>query len=128
MDFRKITLVMATLLLCSIPAIAVAEESPAAAADPRTAPCKGLKPFNNLDELLYQFYINLDSDCLFEISTKELEEVWNIKILDDERAKPKNFYPLSETEFYNKPYKSEKDTFYLERTYDPHVGANIFII
>lgn len=27
--------------------------------------CTNLKEIHNLDELLYQFYINLDSDCLF---------------------------------------------------------------
>ena len=72
------------------------------------------KPFNNLDELLYQFYINLDSDCLFKMPVAELEKVWGIKILDKERFKPKNYYPFSETEFYYKPYKTEKDAFYVE--------------
>jgi len=82
--------------------------------DISAAPCKGLQPFNNLDELLYQFYINLESDCLFEMPAAELEKIWDIKILDKELAKPKNYYPLSENEFYNKPYKSEKDAFYVE--------------
>ena len=45
---------------------------------------------------------------------EELEEVWGIKILDEKRAKPHNYYPLSETDFGNKPYKSEKDAFYIE--------------
>lgn len=114
---------VAALLLCALSVAAAAEEAAPAAsdgkgnvADANTAPCKGLKPFNNIDELLYQFYINLESDCLFEMPTAELEEVWGIKILDDERVKPRNFYPLSETEFFNRPYKTKKDAFYMERT------------
>ena len=86
------------------------------AGDISAATCKGLKPYNDIDELLYQFYINLDSDCLFTMSTAELEEIWGIKILDEERFKPQNYYPLAETDFYFKPYKSEKDAFYIERT------------
>ena len=42
--------------------------------------CKGLQPCNNLDELLYQFYINLDSDCLFNMPVEELEKIWGIEI------------------------------------------------
>jgi len=104
-------LLAAALALCAVQA-AAAEE---VVSDPKTAPCKGLKPYNNLDELLYQFYINLESDCLFEMPTAELEEAWDVKILDKERAKSENYYPLSETEFYNKPYKSERDAFYIEK-------------
>jgi len=113
-------LLAAALLFHSVPADAE-ESQPSSAPTAETTPCKGLKPYNNIDELLYQFYINLESDCLFEMSVAELEEAWGIKILDDERARPKNFYPLSETEFLNKPYKAEKDAFYIERTtFDPH--------
>lgn len=115
-------LLAAALLLCSISVTTAAEETvpPTSKAEEdvsntKTVPCKGLKPFNNIDELVYQFYINLESDCLFEMSIAELEDVWGIKILDDERVKPKNFYPLSETEFFNKPYKTDKDAFYIER-------------
>lgn len=105
------------LLFCSGQGAAVAEDVSQAVSVVDAFPCENLKPFNNLNELLNQFYTNLDSDCLFEMSTAELERVWNIKILDEERAKPKNFYPLSETEFYQKPYKTEKDAFYIERSW-----------
>jgi hypothetical protein len=50
------------------------------------------------------------------MSVEELEKVWDTKILDEKRFKPKNYYPLAETDFYFKPYKSEKDAFYVERT------------
>ncbi|MDR2947148.1 MAG: hypothetical protein LBV79_10450 [Candidatus Adiutrix sp.] len=118
---------LAFALACPAPARAAEEEAISAA---QAAPCKGLKPYNNIDELLYQFYINLDSDCLFEMSTAELEEAWGIKILDEERFKPINYYPLSETEFYYKPYKSEKDAFYVEITSSEsnQYGAKTFTI
>jgi len=125
------------LLICAAPVMA-AEKSVTAAPEAKTAPCKGLKPYNNLDELLYQFYINLDSDCLFEMPVGDLEKIWGITILTEERAKPKAYYPLSETEFYNKPYKSEKDAFYVEivplvkvnpyEKKDPSYHARVFLI
>ena len=107
-------LLMAALLPCLASATAIAEEDNSVTADLQAAPCKGLKPFNNLDELLYQFYINLDSGCLFEMPVDELEKIWGIKILDEERFKPKNLQPVSETEFYYKPYKTENDAFYVQ--------------
>ena len=48
--------------------------------------CKELKPFNNLDELLYQFYVNLVSDCLFDMPVEELQTIWHIQIFARERA------------------------------------------
>lgn len=78
-------------------------------------PCKGLKPFNDVFDLLDQFYQNRDSDCLFNMPVEELEKIWDTIILTEERAKPKVYYPLSEAEFYNKPYQSEKDSFYIEK-------------
>jgi len=129
MGFRKTILVITILLICSVTGIAVAEENPAAAGDPKTAPCQGLKPFNNLDELLYQFYINFDSECLFEMPVEELEKVWGIKILFGDRAKPGKFSQIRDTaDFLYKPYASEKDAFYVEigRTYKG-IRGNIII-
>ncbi|MDR2945795.1 MAG: hypothetical protein LBV79_03510 [Candidatus Adiutrix sp.] len=115
----------AFVVVCPALARAAGEEAASAA---QTAPCKGLKPYNNIDELLYQFYINLDSECIFEMPLEELEKIWGVKILDSERAKPHNYYPLSETDFGNKPYRSEKDAFYIEliKTYpmNYHAGRN----
>ena len=101
-------------LILAAPANMFAEEGVAANPEAPTVPCKGLKPYNNLDELLYQFYINLESDCLFTMPLEELEKIWGVKILTEERFKPQNYYPLAETDFYFKPYKSEKDAFYIE--------------
>ncbi|MDL2260249.1 hypothetical protein LJB99_05180 [Deltaproteobacteria bacterium OttesenSCG-928-K17] len=109
-------LLMAALWLGPASVAALAEEGSADAAASKTVPCKGLKPYNNIDELLYQFYINMESDCLFEKSVAELEEIWEIRILDEERAKPKNFYHLSETEFFKKRHITDKDAFYVVRT------------
>ena len=99
-------LVTASLLICMVPTISNAEESM----------CKGLKPFSNLDELLYQFYINLDSDCLFTMPVAELEKVWNIKILSQDCLEAGQYlYQLrGSIDFDNKPYKSEKDAFFVE--------------
>jgi len=114
-------LLAAALALCAVQA-AAAEE---AVSDPKTAPCKGLKPYNNLDELLYQFYINLDSDCLFKMPVEELEKIWGIKILNEERANPETYSTFSELEFYDKPYKSEKDAFFVG-TFRGKDNTNVF--
>lgn len=78
--------------------------------------CKELKPVNNLDELFYQFYVNLDSDCLFKMRTGRLEKKWGTKVLDRKRLKPGQVSQLFDsTEFAKKPYNSEKDAFFIER-------------
>ena len=77
--------------------------------------CKELKKINNLDELLYQFYINLDSDCLFTMPVEQLEEIWGIKI--DVKG---NSY----MDFQGKPYKSDRDLFYVEK-YTRGIGENL---
>ena len=110
--FAGSLLLMAAWLLCAVPALAEGEET---ASDFASTPCNGLKPFNNLDELLYQFYINLDSDCLFEMPVSKLEKIWDIKILSKERAQGYEYSELRmSAEFANKPYKSEKDAFYVK--------------
>ena len=82
--------------------------------------CLGLKPYNNLGDLLYQVYINLDNNCLFTMPVAELEKAWDTKILSAERLKPGQFlYQLGDSsDFSRKPYKSERDAFYLEREVD----------
>ena len=106
---------VAALLLCFISATAYAEDHAPAAVTEETAPCKGLKPFNNIDELLYQFYINMESDCLFEMSVEELEKVWGIKILDQKDGPPtQEYYDLIKgADFRGKPYLSAQDAFYV---------------
>ena len=77
--------------------------------------CADLKKINNLDEMLYQFYVNLDSDCLFTMPLAELEEAWGIKILSQERLQPgQKFFELWESaDFSGKPYHSEADAFFI---------------
>lgn len=78
--------------------------------------CRDLKPVNNLDELLYQFYINLDSDCLFTTPLSELEATWGIKILSKERLQPgQTLYELRMgSDFSGKSSLSDVDAFYVE--------------
>ena len=81
--------------------------------------CTDLKKVNNLDEMLYQFYVNLDSGCLFTMPLVELEKAWGIKILSEERLQPGQTlfaYPelRNSVDFRGKPYHSEGDAFYVE--------------
>ena len=86
--FYKLNILLPAMvcLILAAPANVFAEEGVVADPKAATAPCKGLKPYNNLDELLYQFYINLDSDCLFKMPVAELEKTWDIKILSRDRV------------------------------------------
>ena len=74
-----------------------------------------LKKVNNLDELLYQIYTNLDNDCLFTMPLAELKGAWGIKILSRERLKPgqKAFELRDSVDFRGKPYHSDADAFYI---------------
>lgn len=81
--------------------------------------CKGLQKVNNLDEMLYQFYINLDSDCLFEMPLLELEAIWGIKIDFYQRFETREqmiYERRSGPDFYAKPYRSEADAFVIKAT------------
>ena len=124
-------LLFVALVICLMPLSAEAEENSPRDVEELKKTCRGLGPFNNLDELLYQFYINLDSDCLFYMPVGELEKIWGIKILSEERAKYGAEYSKvrDSADFYFKPYESEKDSFYLEvwpNRYDP--TKNVFSI
>jgi len=105
--FKYVVMLIAVLLLCSFLFINYRG----------VVMCRELKPVNNLDELLYQFYVNLDSDCLFQIPTAQLERIWDIKIADRDRLKPgQSTIPLiNSSDFALKTYNSEKDSFYVER-------------
>ena len=109
--FKKLlTLIALCLLLC---ANAIAQDKG----------CTDLKKVNNLDELLYQFYINLDSDCLFTMPLSELEEVWGFKILTRENLQPgqKVFDVRYGSGFAGKSYSSEVDAFFVE--FNPKVNS-----
>ena len=102
-----------TTLFCLLPTTSMAEENM----------CTDLKKVNNLDELLYQMYINLDSDCLFTMPLADLEKAWGIQILSKERLQPgQTIYEMGEAyadlrnsdDFRGKPYRSEADAFYVD--------------
>lgn len=45
--------------------------------------CKNLHRVENVDDLLKQFYDNIDSHCLFEMDTVELEKIWGIRVFNE---------------------------------------------
>lgn len=104
-----------SVVFCLFPLVIIAEE----------LPCRGLKPYNNIEELLYQFYINLDSDCLFKTPVEELEKIWEIEVIYRERDM-NGKYDFSR--FINKPYKTEKDAFYITVNKSSKTGSNYFTL
>ncbi len=44
--------------------------------------CRNLSPVHNLEELLLQLQHNLDSDCIFRMSARELSVAWKITVLE----------------------------------------------
>lgn len=44
--------------------------------------CNNLHKVQNIDDLLAQFYANIDTLCLFEIPKKELEKAWGLRIFE----------------------------------------------
>lgn len=44
--------------------------------------CQNLSKITDIDDLLYQMYSNIDSQCLFKMDTQELEKIWGIPIFD----------------------------------------------
>lgn len=46
--------------------------------------CKNLSKVNNIDELLFQFYSHIDSQCIFEMPVEELEKALGIPVIDYE--------------------------------------------
>ena len=61
---------------------------------PTNAECKNLAKVNDIDDLLYQLYSNLDSHCLFDMDTAELEKIWGIRVFDLNSA------PYASKEYY----------------------------
>lgn len=121
-------LMMVALLLAPAPVKADEDNYPASP-NPQTALCKGLKPYNNLDEFINQFADETVSDCLFSMPAAELEKLWGIKILSEGRRAPKTYYQLSRTDFYYKPYETERDAFYVEMPVQKNdKSKNVFII
>lgn len=128
MAFGRLLLAVG-LIICTPPTNMQAEEVISANSNEVKAPCKGLKPYNNFDELLYQFYINLDSDCIFLMSLSELEEVWATEIwgfdMDRKRAMSEQAY----REFARKPCDTNRGAFIIEanRIQGPSINGKLLI-
>ena len=67
---KKISFLAVWLIFISFQNIAYAEG------------CRNLKPVHNLEDLLLQLQHNLDSDCIFRMSAKELSDAWKITVLE----------------------------------------------
>ena len=67
---KKISFFAVWLIFISLQNIAYAEG------------CRNLKPVHNLEDLLLQLQHNLDSDCIFRMSAKELSDAWKITVLE----------------------------------------------
>lgn len=78
----------------------------------RTAPCRGLKPYKDIEDLLYQIYINLDSDCLFVMPIQELDEIWDTDIwgIDFQKKTKKTLEELEE-----QPCNAPRDALFIRR-------------
>lgn len=44
--------------------------------------CRNLHKVSDVDDLLKQLYDNIDSYCLFDMPTEELESIWGVKVFD----------------------------------------------
>ena len=99
------------------PSPAAGAEESAAASTEATAPCKGLRPFTDMGELMHQIYINLESDCLFRMDPEELSKIWRIPTLEvsDHREAPDNNYSRKRRE----PLKGDHDHLVLIVAYHP---------
>lgn len=90
-----------------------------------------LKKVNNLDELLYQLYSYLDSDCLFTMQLTDMEKVWGIKLLSREHLalEEKTEDLRNSSYFAGKPYRSEIDAFNVQvsRRENKTIAFNIYI-
>lgn len=73
----KIVLLAAIFLFFANPVLAINEN----VLEPQSTVCIGLKSFKNMEELVYQIYTNLDTDCLFKMEPRELADIWQIPII-----------------------------------------------
>lgn len=69
---------------CLIMLVVACQANPTQTGTPSNtqAACKNLHKVIDIDDLLKQMYDNLDSQCLFEMPTAELEKIWGIRIFD----------------------------------------------
>jgi hypothetical protein len=110
-----VLLLVVNLHIFSIPVVAADNETGQTITEDKKIPCRGLKPFNDIDELLYQFYINLDSDCLFKMPLEELEAIWQINIVSNAKRDPEYLKKIKERSDVKKEYN---EAFYVAAYHD----------
>lgn len=51
--------------------------------------CRGLKPVDSVEDILYQIYQNKDTNCIFVIHPKVLQRIWHVPVGDARKNPPK---------------------------------------
>ena len=74
--------------------------------------CRNLKPVHELKDLLQQLHTNLNSNCILEMSDAELEEAWQLPIIEMVRGK-RSFLEVKEA--MSKPYSGGESNFVVLR-------------
>lgn len=70
------------ILLVSFIAISLSITPISEAKETNMRTCNNLHKVKDIDDLLLQFYSNIDNQCLFDMPTQELEKIWGIRVLD----------------------------------------------
>lgn len=83
--------------------------------------CNNLHQVKDIDDLLLQFYSNIDNQCLFEMPTQQLEKIWRVRILDYVNADSKKISDLN-TEFH-RIIENEQSLFICKKDFEQGVIA-----
>ena len=77
------------------------------------AACQNLKPVHKLKDLLQQLHTNLDSNCILEMTDAELEEAWQLPIID---KTTKGYNHTKVIQALSKPYSGGTSAFMVSRS------------
>ena len=75
--------------------------------------CRNLKPVHELKDLLQQLHTNLNSNCILEMSDAELEEAWQLPIID---KTTKGYNHVKVIQAMSKPYTGGSSAFMVSRS------------
>ena len=75
--------------------------------------CRNLKPVHELKDLLQQLHTNLDSNCILEMTDGELEETWQLPIID---KTTKGYNHVKVIQAMSKPYTGGSSAFMVSRS------------
>lgn len=120
---KKYLIPITTILLASCEQNSHAQNTAASSPPAINTECKNLHKVVDIDDLLYQMYSNIDSHCLFEMPTGELEKIWGIPIVDYTFPKietTETNQKLDEVIEYRKKVENEMNTIYLLKWRSPH--------